>query len=79
MEMLSELSDKALAYVWRPIAYAYNWADENGVELLSEDDVWRMTLVCAVAYGSPETIDRLSSYRAILERNERRTTNGQTD
>lgn len=79
MEMLSELSDRALAYVWRPIAYAYNWTDGHGMESLSQDDLWRMNLVCAVAYGSPEAIDRLADYRAFLERAERRASNGQVD
>ena len=79
MEMLSELSDKALAYVWRPIAYAYNWTDGHDTESLSKDDVWRMNLVCAVAHGSPEVIDRIADYRAFLERKERRIANGQAD
>ena len=77
--MLSELSDKALAYVWRPIAYAYNWTDGHGTESLSKDDVWRMSLVCAVAHVSPEVIDRIADYRAFLERKERRIANGQAD
>lgn len=79
MEMLSELSDRALEYVWRPIAYAYNWTDDHGMELLSQDDLWRMSLVCAVAHGSPETVDRLADYRAFLEHKEWRASNGKAD
>lgn len=72
LKMLTELSDDGLEYVWRPIAYAYYWTDEHGIELMSKDDMMRINLVCAVAHEPPEVVDRLAHYRACLTNRERR-------
>lgn len=72
MKMLSELSDDALQYVWRPIAYAYYWTDEHGIELLTEDDVNRLNLICVVTHESPEYVNRLVRCRAYVDAGMRR-------
>ncbi len=38
IQMLTELSEDALKYVWRPIAYAYYWVDECNQNLLTDVD-----------------------------------------
>ena len=52
MRMFTELSDEALAYVWRPIAYAYFHTDEHNPEVLTSDDMKRMGLIRMTAHGS---------------------------
>ncbi len=79
MKMLSELSNDALKYVWRPIAYAYYWTDEHGEELMTDDDVRRMNLICVVAHESPGYVDKLVRARGWLDGCRRRAADEQTD
>lgn len=58
MKMLTELSDDALKYVWRPIAYAWHYADDNDSDVMTDDDLDRMCLIGAVAHGSQTVIYR---------------------
>ena len=39
VRMLTELSDGALEYVWRPIAYAYCLTDEHNVDVMTPEDI----------------------------------------
>ncbi len=68
MRMFTELSDEALAYVWRPIAYAYFHTDEHNPEVLTSDDMKRMGLIRMTAHGSPEEVDELDSWRVHVAR-----------
>ena len=63
MWLLTELSDDALEYVWRPIAYAYYWTDHHNPELLSEDDARRFRLIGAATNGSHETVRVMDIFR----------------
>lgn len=58
MKMLTELSDDAIEYVWRPIAYAWHYTDFNDPDVMTEEDLDRMCLVGAVAHGSQTVIYR---------------------
>lgn len=60
MKMLTELSDDALKYVWRPIAYAWHYTDGNDPDVMADDDLNRMCLVGAVAHESQGVIYRTS-------------------
>lgn len=60
MKMLTELSDDALKYVWRPIAYAWHYTDDNDPDVMTEDDLDRMCLIGAVAYSNRGVIYRTS-------------------
>ena len=67
-EVLSALSDEALAYVWRPIVYAYLWTDAHGHDLMTDDDMRRIGLYGMIANGSPEAVERLDKWRLTIER-----------
>ena len=67
-QILSELSDEALAYVWRPIVYAYLWTDGHGHDRITDDDMRRINLYEMIAYGSPEAVKRLDKwYLAVVQ------------
>ena len=79
MKMLTELSDDALKYVWRPIAYAWHYTDNNDPDVMTEDDLNRMCLVGAVANENQGVIYRTSCMcRAAMngELKRRRTQRG---
>ncbi len=67
IQMLTELSADALEYVWRPIVYAYYWADYNNPDVLSDDDINRQLLIGAAAHGSSEFVSRLNDWRKALQ------------
>lgn len=60
MKMLADLSDNALQYVWRPIAYAYYMTDDHGIDLLTDEDVNRFGLIISAALGSKAEVEYLS-------------------
>lgn len=66
LEMLSELSDDVLVYVWRPIAYAYYWSDAHNQEILTDEDINRLELVGDVAHAKSERIAALAAYSTKL-------------
>lgn len=66
IRMLTELSDDALKYVWRPISYAYYWTDAHDHSAITEDDINRIHLVGVVANGSLQVVDYLNSCRLSL-------------
>ena len=68
-EILSDLADEALAYVWRPIVYAYLWTDAHGHDLMTDDDMRRIGLSGMIANGSPEAVERLDKWRLAIEKN----------
>ncbi len=70
IQMLSELSVDALEYVWRPIVYAYYWTDKRNQSLLTDDDVYRFSLICTAVNDSPELVRELSDWRIYLQRAE---------
>lgn len=70
IKMLTELSDFALRYVWRPIVYAYCLTDGCDPDCLTNDDAERFSLIGVAAYESPEFVNRLSSWRSAMERAE---------
>lgn len=59
IRMLMELTDEALKYVYRPIAYAYLWTDQRDPDRLTEDDLSRIQLIGDVANSSPEVVSRV--------------------
>ena len=50
-EMLLALSDEALEYAWRPIAYAYYYTDGRDPDRLTSEDAARLTLIGVAAHG----------------------------
>ena len=72
VKTLLKLSDDALAYVWRPIMYAYLWTDGHGPDRLTDDDMRRMHLSGVIANGSPKVVERLDKWRSAVEWNERK-------
>ena len=70
VKILSELSDDALVYVWRPIMYAYLWTDGHGHDKLTDDDMRRISLSGIIANGSPEVVEQLDKWRWAVEWNE---------
>lgn len=70
VKILSALSDEALAYVWRPIMYAYLWTDCHGHDKLTDDDMRRIHLSGVAANGSPEVVEQLDKWRWAVEWNE---------
>ena len=64
MRMLTELSDEALEYVWRPIAYAYYHTDNHDNNVLSDEDVHRILLVISVANDPAEIVQTVACCRA---------------
>ncbi len=71
LRMFSELSAEALMYVWRPIVYAYYWTDEHNQDLITIDDINRISLISAVAHDSPELVRALDASRCWIQRTER--------
>ena len=69
VKILSALSDEALAYVWRPIMYAYLWTDGHGQNRLTDDDMRRLHLSGMIANGSPAAVERLDKWRRAVEQN----------
>ena len=69
VKILSALSDEALAYVWRPIMYAYLWTDGHGHDKLTDDDMRRIQLSGMIANGSPVAVERLDKWRRAVEQN----------
>ena len=72
VKTLLKLSDDALAYVWRPIMYAYLWTDGHGHDRLTDDDMRRMNLSGVIAHGSPKLVETLDRLRLGVERSERK-------
>ena len=68
-KILSELSDEALVYVWRPIMYAYLWTDGNDHDRLTDDDMRRIRLSGMIAHGSPEAVERMDKWVLAIEQN----------
>lgn len=66
LQMLAELSDEALAYVWRPIVYAYYHTDGRDGDRLTDEDAMRMSLISAAAHESAEFVERLSMFATAL-------------
>ncbi len=64
IHMLTELSDEAIEFVQRHIAYTYYWTDEHDMSALKEDDMARLRLYCAaVSIESPAFIRELDCWR----------------
>lgn len=55
-KILSELSDEALEYVYRPIMYAYLWTDAHDHDRLTDDDMYRIHLHAAASTASPQVL-----------------------
>ena len=72
MRMLAELSDDALKYVWRPIAYAWCYTDENDPDGLTRDDLDRITLLGSIAYDNPYVVSRTCVWHKAVLANERK-------
>ena len=68
MKMLDSLSDEALRYVWRPIAYAYYMTDEHGVDLLTPEDMNRFGLIASAANDPGAVINALTRERGHIYR-----------
>ena len=62
-KILSELSDEALEYVYRPIMYAYLWTDGRGHDQLTDDDMHRIHLYAAASTASPQVLKVLDMLR----------------
>ncbi len=62
-KILSELSDEALEYVYRPIMYAYLWTDVHGHDQLTDDDMHRIHLYAAASTASPQVLKVLDMLR----------------
>lgn len=64
-KILSELSDEALEYVYRPIMYAYLWTDGRGRghDQLTDDDMHRIQLYAAASTASPQVLKVLDMLR----------------
>ena len=59
-EMLLALSDEALEYAWRPIAYAYYYTDGRAPDRLTSEDAARLTLIGVAAHGDAALVYRLN-------------------
>lgn len=82
MKMLTELSDDALKYVWRPIAYAWYYADSNNPDALTDDDLGRIVLLGSIANDNPYVVSRTCVWhKAVLanEPNRNRARNGKAN
>lgn len=66
LRMLTELSDEALAYVWRPIVYACYHTDGRDGDRLTDEDAMRMSLIGAAAHESAEFVKRVSMFATAL-------------
>lgn len=62
-KILSELSDEALEYVYRPIMYADLWTDGRGHDQLTDDDMHRIQLYAAASTASPQVLKVLDMLR----------------
>lgn len=65
-KILSELSDEALEYVYRPIMYAYLWTDVHGHDQLTDDDMHRIHLYGVIANASPQVVEQLDMWRKAV-------------
>lgn len=65
-QMLAALSDEALAYVWRPIVYAYYHTDGRDGDRLTDEDAMRMSLIGTAAHESTEFVKRVSMFATAL-------------
>ena len=65
-KILSELSDEALAYVYRPIMYAYLWTDAHDHDRLTDDDMRRIHLSGVIANAPPHVVERLDMWRRAV-------------
>lgn len=70
-KILSELSDEALEYVYRPIMYAYLWTDFHDHDRLTDDDMHRIHLSGMIAHSSPKAVERMDELCHAVERVER--------
>ena len=67
IQMLSELSEDALAYVERPILGAYYYSDGRDAARLSNDDVYRFGLIVAAANGSEKLVRLFDMRRRSID------------
>ncbi len=67
MRMLSELSEDALKYVWRPIVYSYFVTDDHNPDALSAEDSERFSLICSAANDSLELVRSINDLRIALK------------
>lgn len=65
-EMLLELSDDALEYVWRPINYAYYMTDDRGPDRLTAEDSLRFSLIGEAAHADEEMIVWLNRWERAM-------------
>ena len=65
-QLLNELSDEALKYVCRPIWYAYLWTDEHDMDVLTDEDIDRFSLIGAAVNDTSETVAKLRDYKIYL-------------
>ena len=72
IKILSALSDEALAYVWRPIMYAYLWTDAHDHDRLTDDDMHRIHLSGIIAHGSPKAVESMDKWCLAVEHDEMR-------
>lgn len=68
LNILAGLSGDALAYVWRPIMYAYLWTDEHDPDRLTPDDLCRLRLSVAIANSSPGEVAQLDAFLHTVQR-----------
>lgn len=71
IHMLTMLSEEALAYVQRPIAYAHYWTDAHNPDLLTDEDMDRLQLYCVVSNESPAFVRELDRWLDHVRRMER--------
>ncbi len=62
IRMLTELSEDALDYVWRPIVYAYNWVDAHDMNSMTKDDDNRLGLLVDMTYGPSEVVSLINKF-----------------
>lgn len=56
LDVFSKLSDDSLEYVWRPVMYAYLWTEQADPDSLTDDDMERIRLYCAIANGPADDV-----------------------
>lgn len=66
MRMLTELSDNALEYVWRPITYAHCLTDGHSIGTMTHKDMDRFGLIASAANDSPEVVHKANLYRLAV-------------
>ncbi len=62
IRMLTELTDEALDYVWRPIVYAYNWVDAHDMDSMAKADDNRFGLLVDIAYSPSEVVSLFNPF-----------------